>query len=495
MTGSKKITFVIIALSWFSACLGQYNFNVHSSVGVDSIIDIGSQAIELSTNRGYLACGTASGIFTGYSAGYLVKVKNNGDTIWKKQYNFSAIGGDHFTDAAELQDKNYLIVGTTYDSAVGNADIFLTKIDTNGVVLWFQKYAHNDNDQSSYFSITPDNKVIIVGNTTPNSTTPNDIVLIKTDLTGNLIWRKTIGNSLEEVFLSIQVIKNNTEYLLGGREGFYNMSNPYFDFGIVRTDTAGNLVWRNSYGTPSGNEPCGSAIYTLDGGFVLSGTYGNQGALMKLDSAGNQTWIQYLPICTSDFIQTVKQLSDSTFIMIGSAECGTNVEGTGVLLKADKDGNQVWQRKFKGKPTVPDYFYGFNTTSDGGFIITGQYNNIGQPYQNLWLIKTDSLGCDTIACSFSTGIITSTYSCQTNAVIYPNPSAGHFSVSLSMDDEGKPVTILITDILGRKIYSTDVMANLNLNFEINVNLQPGLYVVKGIRDKRTLFESRLVIDK
>lgn len=459
-------------------------------------MDIGFQTIELNNNRGFLACGVANSIFTSYSAAYLTKVRRNGDSVWQKQYNFSHAGSDAFTDILELPDKNYLLLGTTYDSIIGNGDVFLSKIDTSGSVVWFKKYTNNNIDQSAAFAITSDYKVIIVGNTTPNSSTYNDILLIKTDTSGNLIWRKTIGNLNEEVFLSVQVHKNNNEYLFGGREGYYNMSNPYFDFGILRTDTAGNLIWRNKYGTVPGNEPCGSAIYTLDGGFALSGTYSNQGALMKLDAAGNQKWIKNftMGVTPNNFLQTVKQLSDSSFAMIGAAEFGSNVEWTGILLKADKYGNQIWQRKFKGKPNIPDYFYGFNPTSDGGFIITGQYNNIGQPYQNTWLIKTDSMGCDSAICSFSSNIIISSIPTK-KLIIFPNPNRGVFYLRLPFQSLGKePVAIYITDLIGRELHKRTVVNPLESPIELNdLELSPGVYIVKAIIGGTFKFETKIII--
>ena len=73
----------------------------------------------------------------------------------------------------------------------------------------------------------------------------------------------------------------------------------------------------------------------------------------------------------------IKQLSDSSFAMIGAGEYGSTTAWTGFLLKADKNGNLIWERHYDGEPTIPNYFYGFNSTSDGGFIITGQYNHIG----------------------------------------------------------------------------------------------------------------------
>ena len=489
-----KILITLLALSWNVSGYGQINFNINIATGVDTLMDIGVNCIQLS-NGHYLVGGVSNSPITGYSAAYLVKTKINGDTLWKKQFDFAPNNGfDIFTDLRELPDKNYLVLGTTYDSTIQNSDVFLAKIDTNGNLLWFNKYTHTDNDQSAELEITPDNKVIILGNSSPDpSTTYNDVLLIKTDLAGNLIWRKRFGTAFEEVYLSLEVIKNNTEYLLGGRYGYYNMGNPYFDFGIVRTDTAGNGIWRNEYGTPSGNEPSASATYTLDGGFVMSGTYNNQAALMKLDSLGVQQWIKYFTLGTTpyDWIASVKQLPDSSFIMIGSGEYGATTAWSGFLIKADKNGDLIWQRVYEGEPTIPNYFYGFNTTSDGGFIITGQYNHIGQPYQNLWLVKTDSLGCDSVSCSFSTAVEEKVSFGDLGAIIYPNPTTGILYFEFN-DEITSALTVEVYNMLGVRIVEQNLSkTTLNLH-----NFENGIYLVRVLNSSGVaIYNSYTILQK
>lgn len=484
----KKILAVIIAL-WSITSKAQYNFNVNVNTGNDSLLDVGYKTIELS-NGAFLAGGIAFALSSQYIAANLVKVNSQGDTIWRKQFDFSLTGGDNFTDLRELPDKNYLCLGTTYDSTLQNSDVFLAKIDTNGLLLWFKKFTHTDNDQSAELELTPDNKVVILGNSSPDpNTIYNDILLIKTDTAGNLIWRKTFGTIYEEVYLSLEVIKNNSEYLLGGRYGYYSSGNSYFDFGIVRTDTAGNLIWRNEYGTPSGDEPCGAAIYTLDSGFVMCGTYNTQAALMKLDKNGTQQWIKYFTLGTTpnDWIPSVKQLPDSSFVMIGAGEYGPTTAWTGFLLKADKNGDLIWIRHYYGEPTIPNYFYGFNTTSDGGFIITGQYNHIGQPYQNLWLVKTNSLGCDSVSCSFLTS--TEDYGFREQYIkIFPNPVQNNITIQYFEFDQ-KDIDVMIFDLMGKKLNYNLIKKDVNsqtLNID---NIDNGIYFL-------TLFcKGRLLITK
>ncbi len=429
-----RYALIYFFLFCFSFGNSQIRFNNYLTASDTINLDGGSNVIELK-NHDFLSCGNVSAYFTTYSACYLVKTNPNGDTIWRKQFDFAPnIGNDVFTDLKELPDSNYLLVGTTYDSIIQNSDVFLAKIDTSGNLLWFKKYTHADNDQSAELKLTPDGKVIIVGNSSPNpNTTYNDVLLIKTDLNGNLIWRKRFGDAFEEVYLTLEVVKNNTEYVLGGRHGYYSTGNPYFDMSIMRTDTAGNIIWQQQYGTPSGNEPAGSVIQTLDSGFVFSGTYNNQGALLKINKNGNQQWIKYYGLITNGWIANVKQLLDSSFIMIASDIYAGNNKNTAHLIKADKNGDQLWKRVYPNIVNRDNYFYGFNCTYDGGFIMTGMFVFGPAPYNNLWLVKTDSLGCDSVTCSYLVTDVKDISYELGEMSLAPNPTNGLLTISSPND--------------------------------------------------------------
>ena len=468
-----RYALIYFFLFCFSFGNSQIRFNVNLTTGNDTLDDAGGNAIELRKGC-FLTCGNAVGYSTVYAAGYLVKTKTNGDTIWKKQFDFAPnIGNDVFTDLKELPDSNYLLVGTTYDSIIQNSDVFLAKIDTNGNLLWFKKYTHTDNDQSAELKLTPDGKVIIVGNSSPNpNTTYNDVLLIKTDLNGNLIWRKRFGDAFEEVYLTLEVVKNNTEYVLGGRHGYYSTGNPYFDMSIMRTDTAGNIIWQQQYGTPIGNEPAGSVIQTLDTGFVLSGTYNNQGALLKIDKDGNQQWVKYFGLGTNSWIANVKQLQDSSFAMIVSDFYLPINNWTGFLIKADKNGGQLWKRVYPGVINRGNYFYGFNVTKDKGFVMAGMYLHAGQPHNNLWLVKTDSLGCDSVTCSYLvTGVKDISYELGEMSLA-PNPTNGLLTIS-SLNDFTK---IEVLSITGQVLLSETVDSKTH-QLELQ-NFSDGIYFLR-----------------
>jgi hypothetical protein len=59
------------------------------------------------------------------------------------------------------------------------------------------------------------------------------------------------------------------------------------------------------------------------------------------------------------------------------------------LVKTDAEGNMQWQRIFGGPGD--DWCYDVQQTSDGGYILAGEYMPSSNHWQG-WLLKTDSIG-------------------------------------------------------------------------------------------------------
>ena len=471
--------YIYILIYLFNSVNSQVRFNIQSTSGIDSTLDIGFKVIQ-TQKHSYISCGLSNSPFSNYNGAYIVKTDSLGIVIWKKQYDFSIGDYDSFNDLVQLPDSNYLVTGITTNTVTGDYDVILAKIDTAGNLMWQKTYSHPDYDQAAALKLTPDGKIIIVGRA-ESIGVYNDVLLIKTDLNGNLIWRKRFGNTFDEKYYSIEIIKNNTEYLLGGRYGYSMSGTDYYDMSIMRTDTAGSIVWQQQYGTVGGNEYGGIAVSTLDSGIAICGIYNNTASVLKVDKAGVVQWNKSYGMSGGSFMRQIIHLPDSTYAMIVSDSYVPNSSLTGYLIKADKNGNMLWKRVYPAAANLGNFFFGFNTTADKGFIMTGQYNHIGQPYQNMWLVKTDSLGCDSVTCSYLvTDVKDISYELREMSLA-PNPSNGLLTIS-SQNDFTKIELLSLTGqtLLSEKVNSKTHQLQLQ-------NFAEGIYFVKvSYEDGRSL---------
>lgn len=160
---------------------------------------------------------------------------------------------------------------------------------------------------------------------------------------------------------------------------------------LIKMDNNGNIIW-------SKKEPLLylGPIYNLqNGGFICTGMSGN---LIKLNSNGNVEWNKnYSGFYNNGIFSTFSSLSsdvqptfDGGFIIVGS----TNLFGSGFndiyLVKTDSIGNYLWSKTYGSSGN--EGAIKIKQTSDGGFIIVGSTNSFGVGQYDLYIIKTDSLG-------------------------------------------------------------------------------------------------------
>jgi hypothetical protein len=106
---------------------------------------------------------------------------------------------------------------------------------------------------------------------------------------------------------------------------------------IIRTDAQGNLLWSKTY---PGSGLCIKP--TRDNGFIICGTVNGNGLLMKTNQAGNQIWTKTFNITKSwnCVIETV----DNFFVVCGSLTDvqGSHLE----IAKFDQNGSEIWNHYY-----------------------------------------------------------------------------------------------------------------------------------------------------
>jgi len=151
---------------------------------------------------------------------------------------------------------------------------------------------------------------------------------------------------------------------------------------LVKTDASGELQWKKTYGTDifGGDNNAVSVVQTSDLGYML---FGSGGYLVKTDAEGNAQWHRTLglevPVTETEGVQTGIQTSQGDYFLVGNT-IKNNGENVAWLLKADEQGNTLWNNTYTG---------GFNVrtvieTNDRGCALAGSWRN------DFWFAKIDS---------------------------------------------------------------------------------------------------------
>lgn len=155
--------------------------------------------------------------------------------------------------------------------------------------------------------------------------------------------------------------------------------------------------WNRTYGGRYG-DGAWCLQETADGGYILVGNTATRGEgsdlwLIRTDQSGDPIWSRILGGSGEDIGYFVKETSDGGFIITGSTESFGMGEERLWLIKTDSNGSRIWDRTFGGfVSSSGDGGWSVDETKDGGYIVTGYTQSQGRGRKDLWLLKTDDLG-------------------------------------------------------------------------------------------------------
>lgn len=153
------------------------------------------------------------------------KIDKSGNALWIKCY-----GGTGLDNAVKIisSELDFYVVANTnsddgdVDGFMGYEDIWIFKGDSAGNILWQKCYGGSSIDMAYGCSATLDGGLVFTGFSISNDSvfvTGNqghyDAWAAKIDSTGNLLWGKSIGGSLEEVGTDIIELDNNHVLITG----------------------------------------------------------------------------------------------------------------------------------------------------------------------------------------------------------------------------------------------------------------------------------------
>jgi hypothetical protein len=224
---------------------------------------------------------------------YLVKINNEGDTIWTKSYGAKGRNVyDSLNDGAngviKAPDGGYYLTGNLNGYSDYGGRIFLMKISSKGDSLWTKTFNFGIGQS---LALTRDNGVAICGSLQEGSS--QDIILLKTDTDGNLLWKKIFGGPGYE-FGSNMIETSDGGFAITGitaSTGF-GLDDVY----LIHTNSMGENPWEKTYGDADNDQGFG-LVEMPDKGFCITGLSNSGGSyifLNRTSSDGTQGWVKYI---------------------------------------------------------------------------------------------------------------------------------------------------------------------------------------------------------
>jgi len=287
----------------------------YSGTGTSS--DEAGDIIE-TADGGYILLGSVFNTFGG-TAFWVLKLDAAGNTVWQEMF-----GGSHEDYAhrvLQTADGGYIIAGSTYSFGSGNSDIWVLKLTGSGSVSWQKAYGGPGYEFGSSIQQTSDGQYVIAGSTMPsagNSTA--DILVISLDQNGNIVWQKTYAGSQYDSASAIQETPDGG-YIVAG--GTYSFGAGIEDVLVLKLDVNGNLIWQKTYGGIS-NDFANDIKKTSDNCYIVAAiTYssfplGNI-LIFKIANEGTILWQKTYGGSSIDFVRSIEQTEDGGYIAGGSS--------------------------------------------------------------------------------------------------------------------------------------------------------------------------------
>ncbi len=212
-------------------------------------------------DQGYMFVGYNNGP-SGWTKGDLWILKTDGqlDTLWTKTYGGG--GEDYGITIQPAPDSGYIICGTTSSFGSGGKDAWLVRIDEQGDTLWTKTYGGTLEDVAYGVNVTSDGGYILSGYINGSGAwTAGDVWLLRTDAQGDTLWTRVYGGTSEEFGWDVYETID---------KGFVTAGQGSGNVWLLRTDSLGDTLWTKRYGG-SGAESGLALSMASDQGYIIAG--------------------------------------------------------------------------------------------------------------------------------------------------------------------------------------------------------------------------------
>lgn len=322
---------------------------------------------------GYIVAGYTNSFGPTFGNVWLLKINQQGDTIWTKIYD----SGKDYDDAKSIQptsDGGYLLVGNAGLGTV-DGDIWVIKTDANGDTIWTKKFDGGHGDFGHFGCETSDGGYIVVGSSYRNY--EYRLWVLKLNSSGDTIWTRLASHA--SAGLAVRETPDHC-YIVAGSYKIFKTTDKLW---LIKLDSTGNIIWDRTYDDLSGGR---SIEIAPNGDFIITGStiWGGNGDmyLLRVDSQGNEIWRKIYDRGEEECGRCVRQTPDGGYIIVGYS--GHNPPYLIYIVRTDSCGDTLWTWLYEGSGTWDDG-WSVDICNDGGYIISGA---IGPGGWDLHLIKT-----------------------------------------------------------------------------------------------------------
>ena len=343
---------------------------------------------------------------------FIAKLDDQGVLLWN---TFLGISTDatvnlvwsylHSANMAVDLDGNAYVVCTSVDDVV-----YVAKLNSGGARQWLVSLGSSSIDVGQAIAVDAAGNVYVGGGSNLTWGTPihahtanSDVFIAKLDTNGVLQWNTFLGGSPTagsnnsvgaDYCLGIAVDANGNIYATGKSDNTWGAPlQPYFPWGwdtfVAKFDGSGALLWNTFLGASCEDFGCAIAVDSGGSAYVAgvsSGTWGSpvtpyrgqdEAFVVKLNTSGNILWHTYLGSAYSEIGTSLVLDSDRNSYVAGignftwgSPDRQWSGDYDAFAAKLDANGNRSWNTFLGG--VARDYGEGIALDRSGYVFVSGR---------------------------------------------------------------------------------------------------------------------------
>ena len=350
---------------------------------------------------------------------------------WQKTvsgwFPYGSVGGSIHTADGNVLVSSTVATGSGFPGSHGALDIWVTKVNKDGVTLWSRALGGSDQDWFIAAYEMADGGFMIIGRTTSTNGDVtgklgyDDIWIVKLAANGTLQWQKTVGGSApyieNDVFVQGLSLPDNSFILIGNARSTdedFATNHGGWDMFAMKFSTNGGVAWTRCIGGTSSEFSAG-ALIKPNGNILLAGRNEsangdfttNKGAddlaLVELDGNGNLLWTKSYGGAASEQVGGLIRMGTGKYAVLAQTASNSG-DITGAhgdvdlwVVSFDETGNLLWQKSLGG--SKKESLYGLDySTFDSSLVIRavtnsndGDVSGFHGGYDS-WLVKLSNAG-------------------------------------------------------------------------------------------------------
>ncbi len=299
---------------------------------------------------------------------WVLKLDASGEIEWQKKYPIGSIS--RAETVRQTADGGYIVSGERLGT--NDWDILVMKLDANGDVgpaypgTWMKEIHDTGREFSISVHQASDGGYIVAGDTRTGDNQPNGALVVKLDSTGSITWQKRFGNSLTNDQAKFVVSTLDGGFIVAGSTDASGAGGK--DVLVMKLDKDGGIVWQKTYGDSLGDVAY-SIEQTEDGGYIVGGlkdqdpgTGASNPWVLRLDSNGNiggncglvapstlpstdptiPDVISFPTVFATSVSDNTTSLSRTTGVVAQDTQCTNDQDGDGIVDindSSDSDGD------------------------------------------------------------------------------------------------------------------------------------------------------------